>query len=88
MLITIIIIGVLLTIVSGFSWYCNLIDGTVTVSTASVKTGYKIYVSHNAPSGVIGILSASTADIINETSFVINSTNAGDNSTVNWWIAP
>lgn len=66
----------------------TLSSGTVTVLTDKVLTGYKIYVSVNTPSGTQGFLSAPTGSIVNATSFVINSTNAGDNSTVNWWIAP
>lgn len=66
----------------------TLSSGTVTVSTASIHTGYKIYVSVDTPSGTLGFLSAPTGSIVDATSFVINSTNAGDNSTVNWWIAP
>lgn len=66
----------------------TLVSGTVTVATDKVKTGYKIYVSVNTPSGTQGFLSAPTAFITNETSFVINSTSATDDSTVNWWIAP
>lgn len=65
-----------------------LSSGTVTVTTSSVKTDYKIYVSVNTPSGTQGFLSAPVASIVDATSFVINSTNAGDNSAVNWWIVP
>jgi len=72
----------------GYRGTATLSSGTVTVNTADVHTGYKIYVSVNTPSGTQGFLSASTADIIDGTSFVINSTSALDNSTVNWWIAP
>lgn len=72
----------------GFRGTATLLSGTVTVSTGKIKTGYKIYVSVNTPSGTQGFLSAPTASIVDGTSFVINSTSAGDNSTVNWWIAP
>ncbi len=37
---------------------------------------------------IAGFLSAPVASIVDATSFVINSTNAGDNSAVNWWIVP
>lgn len=72
----------------GFRGTATLSSGTVTVATDKVLTGYKIYLSVNTPSGTQGFLSAPTGSIVNATSFVINSTNAGDNSTVNWWIAP
>ena len=72
----------------GFRGTATLSSGTVTVTTDKIKTGYKIYLSVNTPSGTQGFLSAPTGSIVDETSFVINSTNAGDNSTVNWWIAP
>lgn len=72
----------------GFRGTATLSSGTVIVATDKIKTGYKIYVSVNTPSGTQGFLSAPTGSIVDATSFVINSTNAGDNSTVNWWIAP
>lgn len=64
----------------------TLAMGTVTVSDIRVKTGDIIFVSVNTPSGTLGFLSASTADIVDGTEFVINSSSALDNSTVNWWI--
>ena len=64
----------------------TLISGTVTVSTALVKTGARIFVSVNTPGGAQGFLSAPSANIINATSFKINSTSATDASTVNWQI--
>ena len=66
----------------------TLSSGTVTVSTASIHTGYKIYVSVDTPSGTLGFLSAPTGSIVDGTEFVINSTSATDDSIVNWWIAP
>ena len=66
----------------------TLSSGTVTVTTDKIKTGYKIYLSVNTPSGTQGFLSAPTGSIVDETEFVINSTSATDDSTVNWWIAP
>jgi hypothetical protein len=72
----------------GFRGTATLSSGTVTVATDKIKTGYKIYLSVNTPSGTQGFLSAPIGSIVDATSFVINSTNAGDNSTVNWWIAP
>ena len=72
----------------GFRGTATLSSGTVTVATDKIKTGYKIYVSVNTPSGTQGFLSAPTGSIVDGTSFVINSTSATDDSTVNWWIAP
>lgn len=72
----------------GFRGTATLSSGTVTVLTDKVLTGYKIYLSVNTPSGTQGFISASTADIVDGTSFVINSSSALDNSTVNWWITP
>jgi hypothetical protein len=64
----------------------TLVAGTVTVSTTAVATGSIIIVSCNTPGGTQGILSAPVGSITNNTSFVINSSNAADTSTVNWWI--
>lgn len=72
----------------GFRGTATLSSGTVTVTTDKIKTGYKIYLSVNTPSGTQGFLSAPTGSIVDETEFVINSTSATDDSTVNWWIAP
>jgi len=72
----------------GFRGTATLSSGTVTVTTDKIKTGYKIYLSVNTPSGTQGFLSAPTGSIVNEISFVINSSSVLDNSTVNWWIAP
>lgn len=72
----------------GYRGTATLSSGTVTVTTDKIKTGYKIYLSVNTPSGTQGFLSAPTGSIVNETEFVINSTSATDDSTVNWWIAP
>ena len=72
----------------GFRGIATLSSGTVTVTTDKIKTGYKIYLSVNTPSGTQGFLSAPTGSIVDETEFVINSTSATDDSTVNWWIAP
>ena len=74
--------------VTGYRGTATLEDGTVTVLTDKVKTGYKIYLSVNTPSGTQGFLSARTDFITDGVSFVINSTSATDDSTVNWWIAP
>lgn len=74
------------TALTGYFGTATLASGTVTVSEIRVKTGDIIFVTVNTPSGTLGFLSASTADIVDGTSFVINSSSALDNSTVNWWI--
>jgi hypothetical protein len=60
--------------------------GTVTVSTTAVSASSKIFVSCATPAGVQGVLSAPPGSIVAATSFVINSSNAADTSTVNWWV--
>jgi len=64
----------------------TLVAGTVTVSTTAAVTGSKIFVTCNTPGGTQGFLSVPDASITNGTSFIINSSNAADTSTVNWWI--
>jgi hypothetical protein len=64
----------------------TLASGTVTITTSAVKTGSIIMVVHNTASGTQGILSVPSGFITTGTSFVINSSNNSDNSTVNWWI--
>jgi hypothetical protein len=64
----------------------TLVAGTATVATTAVKTGAKIFLSVNTPGGTQGFLSAPAASITNGTSFVINSSDVADTSTVNWWI--
>jgi hypothetical protein len=64
----------------------TLVGGTVTVSTAIVRTGDVIRVSMNTPGGTPGFLSAPTGSIVDATSFVINSTSGSDTSTVNYEI--
>lgn len=64
----------------------TLSSGTVTVSNTSVTSSSIIYVSCNTPSGTQGFLSAPKGSITAGTSFVINSSSALDNSTVNYWI--
>lgn len=60
--------------------------GTITISTTAVTASSKIFLTPNTPGGTAGILSAPTASIVAGTSFVINSSNNADTSTVNWWI--
>ena len=64
----------------------TLVAGTVTVSTTAVLTGSTIFISRNTTGGTLGHLSAPAASITNGTSFVINSSDSGDTSTVNWLI--
>lgn len=71
----------------------TLSSGTVTVSTAAVKTGDIIMLSPNTPGGTCGAdYVAPVASISDATSFVINNvsvagaTVATCTSTVNWWI--
>ncbi len=64
----------------------TLVGGTVTVSTTKVLTGDFIHLTRNTPGGTLGNLSAPVASITNATSFVINSDNGADTSTVNWWV--
>jgi hypothetical protein len=59
--------------------------GTITISTSAVTTNSIIMLTHAGSSTTnAGILSVGT--ISNGVSFVINSSNASDNDTVNWWI--
>lgn len=66
----------------------TLVAGTATVSSTLVQAGSKVFFSRNTPGGTVGELSAPSASIVPGVSFVINSDNAGDTSTVNWWILP
>lgn len=65
-----------------YSGQATLTAGTVTVSNANVATGSIIALTYGATPSNPGILSVGT--ITNATSFVINSTNALDNGTINW----
>lgn len=64
----------------------TLSSGTVTVSSTLVKSTSKIFITANTPSGTQGFISVPVASIIDGTSFVINSSSAADNSTLNWII--
>lgn len=64
----------------------TLVAGTATIATTAILTGSKVFLSVNTPGGTQGFLSAPSASIVNGVSFVINSTNVADTSTVNWWI--
>lgn len=61
-----------------------LVAGTVTVSTTAVQTGDRIFLTRTAASGTIGALSVE--NIINATSFRIDSTDSAETSTVEWII--
>lgn len=62
----------------------TLVAGTVTVNTTEVQAGDNIVLSTVVKAGTQGILSVGT--IVAGTSFVINSNNAADTSTVYWKI--
>lgn len=61
-----------------------LVAGTVTVTHTTVKADSRIFLTHLVAGGTLGILSVGT--ITAGTSFVINSTNAADTSTVAYLI--
>jgi parallel beta-helix repeat protein len=63
---------------------CTLVAGTCTVSTTEIFTGDVVTLTYLAAGGVQGSLSLGT--ITNATSFVVNSSNAADTSTVFWQI--
>ncbi len=71
---------------SGTQGTATLAGGTVTVNTTAVTATSLIFLSVNTPAGTQGTVSAPTASITAGTSFVINSSNALDTSTVNWMI--
>jgi len=62
----------------------TLVGGTVTVSNTSVTANSRIFLTCAVTGGTQGILSVGT--ITASTSFVINSSNGADTSTVNWII--
>jgi hypothetical protein len=64
----------------------TLVAGTATVLTSAVTASSLIQICRNTPGGVAGDLSVPSASIVAATSFVINSANAADTSTVNWFI--
>lgn len=70
---------------ADFTGTATLVGGTVVVATTRIAAGSKVFISRNTPGGAVGDLSAPSSSIIAATSFVINSANAGDTSTVNWW---
>lgn len=61
-----------------------LVAGTILVATAEILAGDTVRLTRTAPGGVMGNLTLGA--IVAGTSFVINSDNAGDTSTVFWEI--
>ena len=62
----------------------TLVAGTVTVSSTEIQTGDTVMLTRKAIGGTVGQISLGT--ITNATSFVINSDNAADTSSVFWQI--
>lgn len=77
-------------IANGQSYFVTKINNKQADSTGNVTSDSLgcIPLSVTTPNGTVGVPFASSSDIINGTSFVINSTDNGDNSSVNWWITP
>lgn len=71
---------------AGSVGVATLVAGTVTVSTTAVTANSRIFLTRDTPGGVVGDLSAPTASITAATSFVINSDNVADTSTINWFL--
>lgn len=74
-----------MTLSSAVSGTATLVAGTVTVAATLITASSKIFVSRNTPGGVLGNLSTPDASIVASTSFVIDSDNPAETSTVNWW---
>lgn len=64
----------------------TLVGGQAIVETTKVLTDSLIHVSVNTPGGTQGFLSTPEADIVNLTSFVINSTERTDTSTAGYQV--
>ena len=62
----------------------SLVGGTVTVNTIEIRTGDRVTLVRQTAGGALGEISLGT--ITNAASFVINSGNAADTSTVFWRI--
>lgn len=75
-----------LTLPAAVCGTATLVGGTKTVSTTAVGASSKIFLTRNTPGGTAGDLSAPVASITPATSFVINSADGADTSTVNWLI--
>lgn len=61
-----------------------LVAGTVTVSTTKATSTMEIFLTRRIAGGTLGHLSVGT--VTGATSFVINSSDAADTSTINWLI--
>lgn len=70
----------------GGSGIATLVGGTVTVADARVKTGARILITRNTVGGTLGNLSVPAASITDATSFVINSDQGTETSTINYLI--
>lgn len=68
---------------TGFS---TLVAGTITVDSDVITKSSNIQVTSVNPGGTAGILSTPTVNRIDNTSFVISSSQLADTSTVNWLI--
>jgi hypothetical protein len=69
------------------SGIATLAGGTITVTGVRLTTSSRIMFGRNTPGGMLGELSAPAASRnAGAGSFVINSANAGDTSTVDWLI--
>jgi hypothetical protein len=64
----------------------TLVGGTSTVHTTAIDGASLVFVSVGTPGGTQGFLSVPPASYVSGTSFVINSSNVADISTVNYWI--
>ena len=64
----------------------TLVAGTVTVATTAIAAGSKVFLSYNTLGGAQGIINAPVGSYTAGVSFVINSNNPADTSTINWWI--
>ena len=70
------------TLLSEIRGVATLVAGTVTISTTKVHTASRIKLCHQTTGGTVGVLTLGT--VINNTSFVINSSNVLDTSVVLW----
>ncbi len=61
-----------------------LVAGTVTVATTKSTSTMEVFLTNRIAGGVLGILSVGT--VVGGTSFVINSSNIADTSTISWII--
>jgi hypothetical protein len=59
----------------------TLVGGTIAVANTSVTANTRVFISRSTTGGTVGHLSTTQ---IASTSFTVNSSDAGDTSTVNW----